>query len=1116
MAACKWCQSAIDSEAVFCPHCDGLVENAVENEDYEYEAFISYRHIPRDTEIARQIQRHIEGFRIPRELQTAERGRRLGRLFRDEDELPTSSSLSTQIRSAIKRSRFLVVVCSPEMRESLWVAQEVELFASFHGRDRILVALSDKEPSDSLPELLLQRKVVADDGTISVEPSEPLAADFRVKEKYKVESQRIVAAILGCGYDDLRQRLKMRRMRIGSAFALAIGAIMMAFGSFAVYQQVQIDQNYRSTQINESRLLTEKADGLLDRGDRYGAVEAALAALPKSSTSNDRPFIPSAQVALEAAVGVHPELAKWTGCYLEEDVYDRRSCYASDQGVMAVVTEYGDIEVRELPAGNLVLRMNLNDALGVDVSGTDEIAMAFADGCVVLARSNELFCLDYSSGNLLWRAKAPCYVRSDNMAVSPDGKLVAFSGDDVFGREIVCVMHTSDGSEYRSFSLECPDYIHDLSLCFSPAGERLAIGFGNSVYQVGLESKTLAQKELHYGRARKVEYVGEYLTVVAEDPDGIGFANTHKYSLEVYDKDLQYLWKRTDSLTPMFSADHKMYGVWIGACGTWCYDQAGGTQSAEDAEQLVVVSGKDLLLLDSKTGKEVFRETFRVPLCSCAVVSGNSGGHIILATMYDGGVALRIPQKGSDSDSLAVYDDELERFYRADIIECGGTWVLSTWSTDSARHVVYRWLKASDLVAAQRFEELDGWQTAGGGMTSEGFLYLSGEEGLSVFRYESGLPELKWTKKWSSFESLRMEAERKPLTLLASSGSRNMYVYQAMKSEDDSATTNLVVYVLDAEDGSVKSMLTVSELPEVYEVSEAFNRDSGKATLLLEGSKELTVVDVESGTVQRCFVREKLEDSEAETGATAGYGREAITSEMLSNSSIKDAVLAGQNLIVCQEVIEGVSVEPPLSIKLANWVTGELVDAEICRYARPRRGIASLSNDDSLYVMTCTDGKTRLFDTATGSMVWETDAVPPKVNCLRILGAGDVFYQATSGECGLISGATGKLKCTSDQRLPELREECFYREEDNTLLVFFKRYFPSPQMGIALVSLNESSFGPISVVEEGLTMSVNRDSVLVFPNTAQKVYVAPLFTLDELIERGRMMLSAFNTPSSKG
>jgi len=53
------------------------------------------------------------------------RGQRLGKCFRDEDELAASSSLPESITNALSKSRCLIVICSEDTAESQWVHCEI-------------------------------------------------------------------------------------------------------------------------------------------------------------------------------------------------------------------------------------------------------------------------------------------------------------------------------------------------------------------------------------------------------------------------------------------------------------------------------------------------------------------------------------------------------------------------------------------------------------------------------------------------------------------------------------------------------------------------------------------------------------------------------------------------------------------------------------------------------------------------------------------------------------------------------------------------------------------------------------------------------------------------------
>ena len=183
--------------------------------NFKYAAFISYRHLPLDAEVAKQVQHAIETYRVPRGTQSPagfKGGQALGNCFRDEDELSAAHSLPQHITEALEQSSALVVVCSPETAKSAWVLREIETFIEMHGRDRVFVVLAEGSPSECIPEILRHQTVVDIDGKERVIPSEPLAADFRKEaaSKRADETLRLLASIIGCGYDDLRQRQRAR------------------------------------------------------------------------------------------------------------------------------------------------------------------------------------------------------------------------------------------------------------------------------------------------------------------------------------------------------------------------------------------------------------------------------------------------------------------------------------------------------------------------------------------------------------------------------------------------------------------------------------------------------------------------------------------------------------------------------------------------------------------------------------------------------------------------------------------------------------------------------------------------------------------------------------------
>ncbi|MFO7610880.1 MAG: toll/interleukin-1 receptor domain-containing protein [Clostridia bacterium] len=127
------------------------MEDRMDQSSYVYDAFISYRHTNPDILIAERLHRLLETYKTPHHL--VQQGIRSGlpRVFRDREELPTSSDLNSDIDRALQQSRFLIVICSPRTPESKWVKSEIARFKELHGNDRILAILIEGEPGQSFP-----------------------------------------------------------------------------------------------------------------------------------------------------------------------------------------------------------------------------------------------------------------------------------------------------------------------------------------------------------------------------------------------------------------------------------------------------------------------------------------------------------------------------------------------------------------------------------------------------------------------------------------------------------------------------------------------------------------------------------------------------------------------------------------------------------------------------------------------------------------------------------------------------------------------------------------------------------------------------------------------------
>ncbi|MBL4852171.1 MAG: TIR domain-containing protein [Gammaproteobacteria bacterium] len=214
-------------------------------EQYKYAAFISYRHVDPDRKWAEWLIHALETYRVPKALQKVGFPARIGKVFRDKDELPSDGSLNAQIETALKASRFLVIICSPNTPHSRWVSREIEIFKELGRADKIFPLIIDGEPDESFPKVLTTTKLISFDEAAANPPKkdiEPIGADVRPvvgksdKEIKKDECIRIVAGLLGCAYDDLKQRDKQREAKKKRQRLLGgIAAVLIALVGGAYY-----------------------------------------------------------------------------------------------------------------------------------------------------------------------------------------------------------------------------------------------------------------------------------------------------------------------------------------------------------------------------------------------------------------------------------------------------------------------------------------------------------------------------------------------------------------------------------------------------------------------------------------------------------------------------------------------------------------------------------------------------------------------------------------------------------------------------------------------------------------------------------------------------------------
>lgn len=215
-----------------------------------YDAFISYRHLDEDQEVAERLQVLLEKQKIA-DVHTGKE-RRLY-IFRDRSDLPAGGDLGADIYAALENSRFLIILYSHKTKESIWCMKELDYFRSLHGNtnQNILPMILEGEPDEVFPDVLKRetRQVMDENGenqTVQIEV-EPLGADVRAEslsrkltKLKKTEYMRIAAPIIGCSYDDLYRRKFRQQVRIG-IFVTAF-VLMIFFLMFWIFYQRRISE----------------------------------------------------------------------------------------------------------------------------------------------------------------------------------------------------------------------------------------------------------------------------------------------------------------------------------------------------------------------------------------------------------------------------------------------------------------------------------------------------------------------------------------------------------------------------------------------------------------------------------------------------------------------------------------------------------------------------------------------------------------------------------------------------------------------------------------------------------------------------------------------------------
>lgn len=203
------------------------------NAGLPYDAFLSYN--SKDVLLAEKLSRRIRRYVPPKR---AGLGEKKLEIFRDIERLTSSDDLNYTLREKVLGSRYLILLCTPNTTNSLWINEEVKIFLEKNKAKSIIFVLARGELNSCLP------KVLRTSEPDQEKPGGPLYINIidAGRKKFRNESLRLIAALYGVEFnlllreDEARRRRTIRQLTISLVlFLLLVFSIFLVFSVEPVY-----------------------------------------------------------------------------------------------------------------------------------------------------------------------------------------------------------------------------------------------------------------------------------------------------------------------------------------------------------------------------------------------------------------------------------------------------------------------------------------------------------------------------------------------------------------------------------------------------------------------------------------------------------------------------------------------------------------------------------------------------------------------------------------------------------------------------------------------------------------------------------------------------------------
>ncbi|MEE1087061.1 MAG: TIR domain-containing protein [Schaedlerella sp.] len=447
------------------------------------DAFICYRHNTKEGLVARALQEQLEHLHVPRFLE--ENVQNFEHIFLDVGELASCSDLGLQIHETIKNSSWLILICSLETKDSLWINQEIKTFLKYHDHSRILALITEGEAENVLPDAL--RRHNNDTLNIHTIDIREQTLEDVIKNLKGDTLLKIAAPIWGTTYDSLQQRKRTQTFQ-RTAYAAGIAfALLSGFTAYLLFQNQKLNEKYEFAMENQARYLSDISHDLYLAGDKNTALLTALAVTP--DTDNGTSVVPEQMYALNTALEPYKSdiYSDYSTIYTSE-ISSIVKCSSSPEGsYILTLDQEGNVHFL---AGDTGKSLWTVDSKSVNADSFRSI-MPISESSACLMTSNTICMADLNTKEIKILLPTEYSLPQKDSGYAVCNNLLA-----VNDHNYIYIYDLSGATLLHTINLEgrLPDKTQSTNvMAFQNSGNSLAIGLSENILIYSLEKETLSE-----------------------------------------------------------------------------------------------------------------------------------------------------------------------------------------------------------------------------------------------------------------------------------------------------------------------------------------------------------------------------------------------------------------------------------------------------------------------------------------------------------------------------------------------------------------------------------------------------------------------------------------------